>query len=64
MSLTKVRFALCLLLLCSTAVVVPATAQHFQQMNGSVNAQVVAFRLVPSGQPPRIDAPDPGHCPF
>jgi hypothetical protein len=43
MSRTNVCFALCLLLLiCSTAVV-PAAAQHFQQMNGSLS-QIAAGR--------------------
>jgi quercetin dioxygenase-like cupin family protein len=27
-------------------------------------AQVVAIRLIPAGQPGRIDAPDPGNCHF
>jgi hypothetical protein len=36
MSLTNIRFVLCLALICSTAAVVPASAQHFQQMEGSL----------------------------
>src|SRR5208283_5092184 len=44
MSRTNVCFALCLyLLICSTAAVVPAAAQHFQQMNGSLS-QIAAGR--------------------
>jgi Tectonin domain len=35
MSRTNVRFALCLTLICWIAAVVPASAQHFQQMNAS-----------------------------
>jgi quercetin dioxygenase-like cupin family protein len=27
-------------------------------------AQVIVFRLIPAGQPGRIDAPDPGNCHF
>jgi hypothetical protein len=42
MSRTNVRFALCLLLICSAALV-PASAQHFQQMNGSLT-QIAAGR--------------------
>jgi hypothetical protein len=37
MSRTNVRFALCLLLICSTAAVVPASAQHFKQIPGSLS---------------------------
>jgi hypothetical protein len=44
MSRTKVRFVLCLLLICSTAAVVPASAQHFQQMEGSLT-QIAAGRV-------------------
>jgi hypothetical protein len=43
MSRSNVRFALCLLLICSTAAVVPAAAQHFQQMTGSLT-QIAAGR--------------------
>ena len=34
---TNVRFVLCLMLICWTAAVVPASAQHFQQMSGSLS---------------------------
>jgi hypothetical protein len=37
---------------------------HIVRNEGDVNAQVIAFRLVPAGQPGRIDAPAPGNCPF
>jgi hypothetical protein len=37
---------------------------HIVRNEGNVEAQVIAFRLVPAGQPGRIDAPDPGNCPF
>ena len=37
---------------------------HIVRNEGSVDAQAIALRLVPSGQPPRIDAADPGHCHF
>lgn len=37
---------------------------HIVRNEGSVEAQAILFRPVPSGQAPRIDAPDPGHCPF
>src|ERR1700688_5225795 len=37
---------------------------HIVRNEGDVVAQVIAFRLVPAGQPGRIDAPDPGNCPF
>jgi Cupin domain len=40
------------------------THVHIIRNEGSVEAQVVAFRLIPSGQAGRIDAPDPGNCPF
>jgi len=43
MSRTNVRFALCLTLICSIAAAVPASAQHFQQMNGSLT-QIAAGR--------------------
>ena len=37
---------------------------HNIRNEGDVEAQVVAFRLIPAGQMGRIDAPDPGNCPF
>jgi hypothetical protein len=37
---------------------------HIVRNEGDVQAQAYAFRLVPSGQPGRIDEPDPGNCPF
>jgi len=43
MSRTNVRFAFRLLLICWIAAVVPASAQHFQQMNGSLT-QIAAGR--------------------
>jgi hypothetical protein len=42
MSCAKVDFALCLLVICSAALV-PASAQHFQQMSGSLS-QIAAGR--------------------
>jgi hypothetical protein len=40
------------------------THTHIVRNEGSVEATVIAFRLVPAGQPGRIDEPDPGNCPF
>lgn len=40
------------------------THVHNVRNEGAVVAQVIAFRLVPAGQPGRIDAPDPGNCSF
>ena len=40
---TNVRFALCLLLICSTAAVVPLSAQHLKQMPGTLT-QIAAGR--------------------
>jgi hypothetical protein len=40
------------------------THVHIVRNEGDVEAQVIAFRLIPAGQPGRIDAPDPGNCPF
>jgi quercetin dioxygenase-like cupin family protein len=40
------------------------THVHIVRNEGDIPAQAYAFRLVPSGQPGRIDAPDPGNCPF
>ena len=37
---------------------------HIVRNEGTVEAQVVAIRLIPAGQPGRIDAPDPGNCHF
>jgi quercetin dioxygenase-like cupin family protein len=37
---------------------------HIVRNEGAVEAQVVAFRLIPASQPGRIDAPAPGNCPF
>ena len=37
---------------------------HNVRNEGTVEAQVIAVRLVPSGQPGLIDAPDPGNCHF
>ena len=35
---------------------------HLVKNEGTVVAQVIAVRLIPAGQPGRIDAPDPGNC--
>ena len=40
------------------------THVHIVRNEGDVQAIAYAFRLVPSGQPGRIDAPDPGNCAF
>ena len=37
---------------------------HIVRNEGTVEAQSVAVRLIPAGQPGRIDAPDPGNCHF
>ena len=37
---------------------------HNLRNEGAVEAQVIAVRLIPAGQPGRIDAPNPGNCPF
>jgi len=37
---------------------------HIVRNEGTVEAQTVAVRLVPVGQPGRIDADDPGNCHF
>jgi hypothetical protein len=39
----RIRFVLCLPLICSTAAVIPASAQHFEQMEGALT-QVAAGR--------------------
>jgi len=40
------------------------THVHIVRNEGTVDAQVIAIRLIPAGQPGRIDAPAPGNCPF
>jgi hypothetical protein len=37
---------------------------HLVKNEGTVVAQVIAVRLIPAGQPGRIDAADPGNCHF
>ena len=37
---------------------------HIVRNEGTVEAQVIALRLIPAGQPGRIDAADPGNCHF
>jgi quercetin dioxygenase-like cupin family protein len=37
---------------------------HIVRNEGTVEADAIAIRLVPAGQPGRIDAPSPGNCPF
>jgi hypothetical protein len=37
---------------------------HIVRNEGDVEAQVIAVRLIPAGQPGRIDASNPGNCPF
>jgi quercetin dioxygenase-like cupin family protein len=37
---------------------------HIVRNEGTVEAQTVAVRLIPAGQPGRIDAADPGNCHF
>jgi hypothetical protein len=37
---------------------------HIVRNEGDVEADAIAFRLIPAGQPGRIDEPDPGNCPF
>jgi hypothetical protein len=37
---------------------------HIVRNEGTVEAQVIAVRLIPAGQPGRIDASAPGNCPF
>jgi hypothetical protein len=37
---------------------------HIVRNEGTVEAQVIAVRLIPAGQPGRIDAADPGNCHF
>ena len=40
------------------------THVHIVRNEGTVQAQVIAVRLIPTGQPGRIDAADPGNCHF
>jgi len=37
---------------------------HNVRNEGDVEAQAIAVRLIPVGQPGVIDAPDPGNCQF
>jgi hypothetical protein len=37
---------------------------HIVRNEGTVEAQVIAVRLIPAGQAGRIDSPDPGNCHF
>ena len=37
---------------------------HIIRNEGNVQAATVAVQLIPQGAPRRIDAPNPGHCPF
>ena len=37
---------------------------HIVRNEGTVEADAIAIRLVPAGQPGRIDVPDPGNCHF
>ena len=37
---------------------------HILRNEGTVEVQVIVVRLVPAGQPGRVDAPDPGNCHF
>jgi hypothetical protein len=37
---------------------------HIVRNEGNVEADAIAVRLVPAGQPGRIDVPDPGNCHF
>jgi hypothetical protein len=37
---------------------------HLVRNEGSVVLETVAFQLIPLGAPRRIDAPNPGYCPF
>ena len=40
------------------------SALHIVRNEGAVEADAIAIRLVPAGQPGRIDVPDPGNCHF
>jgi len=35
---------------------------HILRNEGSVEAETIAFQILPAGSERRIDAPDPGHC--
>jgi hypothetical protein len=37
---------------------------HMVRNEGTVDLETVAFQIVPAGAARRIDAPDPGFCPF
>jgi len=37
---------------------------HMVRNEGTVDLEVIAFQIVPAGAERRIDAPDPGYCPF
>jgi quercetin dioxygenase-like cupin family protein len=37
---------------------------HLVRNEGTVDASVIAVQVIPAGQSRRIDAPDPGNCPF
>lgn len=37
---------------------------HMVRNEGSVELEVVAFQVIPAGADRRIDAPNPGYCPF
>jgi len=37
---------------------------HIVRNEGLTNLELVVVFLIPSGQAPRIDEQDPGHCPF
>jgi hypothetical protein len=37
---------------------------HMVRNEGSVQLETVAFQIIPAGADRRIDAPDPGYCPF
>ena len=37
---------------------------HVLRNEGAVEARTITVQLIPAGAPRRIDAEDPGHCPF
>lgn len=37
---------------------------HMVRNEGAVELEVIAFQIVPAGSERRVDAPDPGFCPF
>jgi hypothetical protein len=37
---------------------------HIIRNEGAVQAQTIAVQIIPTGQPRRIDAADPGNCHF